>query len=256
MTGRATNEFRQVTFDTASDGFGGNENDRTQVKYFVSHGLGSIALAINGAVILCAHPSRSGIETGRGDSGSTGWNGAFRSRLYMDMARDADGKPDLTNLDVRSLELMKANYASRGVKLNLRYRSGAFVRERDPNEIAPGCKRSCEDVFLALLDEREKQTRPVSDSNRAPNYAPKEFALFPKDMRDGYDARQFTKAMASLFAKRALDIALYKSGGKDCKKIVRMGASVEGSGRSITILPDGSEGSGRSETISDHILLN
>ena len=64
---RALDErVRLVIFDTASDGFGGNEIDRTQVKRFVGTALGSIARAIKGAVVLCAHPSRAGMEFGQG----------------------------------------------------------------------------------------------------------------------------------------------------------------------------------------------
>ena len=107
-------QFRLVVFDTAADGFGGNEIDRTQVKRFIGTALGSIARAISGAVILCAHPSRAGMKSGRGDSGSTGWSNAFRSRLYVDIVRDENGKPDLSDQDARTLERMKANYAARG----------------------------------------------------------------------------------------------------------------------------------------------
>ena len=70
-------EARLVIVDTAADTFGGNENDRSQVRQFVSRALGSIAQKINGAVLLCAHPSRSGLSSGEGDGGSTGWSNAF-----------------------------------------------------------------------------------------------------------------------------------------------------------------------------------
>lgn len=72
-----------LIFDSASDGFAGNENDRSQVKRFVSLGLGTIAEATNAAVLLLAHPSRAGVRDGTGESGSTGWDAAFRSRCYM-----------------------------------------------------------------------------------------------------------------------------------------------------------------------------
>ena len=68
---------RLVIVDTAADTFGGNENDRSQVRQFDSRALGSIAQKINGAVLLCAHPSRSGLSSGEGDGASTGWSNAF-----------------------------------------------------------------------------------------------------------------------------------------------------------------------------------
>ena len=211
--------FRSVVFDTASDGFAGNENDRGQVKQFVNIGLGAIARAIGGSVILCAHPSRSGIASGRGDSGSTGWNNAFRSRLYVDIARGEGGEADLASPDVRTLERMKANYAQRGEVLNLRWRNGVIVRERDPNEATPGQRRSCSEVFLSLLDKREAQGCPVSDKSRASNYAPKEFAMLPSKERDGYDKAQLGRAMAALFSSGSLAMETYQSNGKPCQKI-------------------------------------
>ena len=53
-----------VIIDVAADVFGGNENDRNHVRQFVSRALGSIAQKINGAVLLCAHPSRAGLNKG------------------------------------------------------------------------------------------------------------------------------------------------------------------------------------------------
>ncbi len=73
--------------DGATDTFGGNEIIRPQVQQYVAHCLGSIALAIRGAVVVCAHPSRAGITSGEGDGGSTGWHNAFRSRGYLNTRR-------------------------------------------------------------------------------------------------------------------------------------------------------------------------
>ena len=52
---------RLVILDTAADLFGGNENDRGQVRQFMN-ALSRIAMKINGAVVLCAHPSRAGMS--------------------------------------------------------------------------------------------------------------------------------------------------------------------------------------------------
>lgn len=63
-----------VVLDTAADMFGGNENDRGQVRQFIQAACTGLATAIDGAVILCAHPSRSELATGEGDGGATGWS--------------------------------------------------------------------------------------------------------------------------------------------------------------------------------------
>ncbi len=73
---------RLVVLDTAADLFAGNENDRHQVRRFIGL-LNRLALEINGAVLLNAHPSRTGLNTGNLDGGSTGWNNSVRSRWSL-----------------------------------------------------------------------------------------------------------------------------------------------------------------------------
>ena len=83
---------RLVVLDTAADLFGGNENVRTQVRQFLANACGRLAREIDGAVVLCAHPSVSGMASGSGSSGSTAWNNTVRSRLYLTRAADTDGE--------------------------------------------------------------------------------------------------------------------------------------------------------------------
>ena len=66
------NAIKLVIIDTVADTFPGNENDRGQVRQYVQSALGYIAREIEGTVIACAHPSRLGMSSGTGDSGSTG----------------------------------------------------------------------------------------------------------------------------------------------------------------------------------------
>ena len=106
-----------VIIDTVADTFGGNENDRSQVRQFVQRALGRIALKIDGAVVCCAHPSRAGISSGEGDSGSTGWSNAFRSRLYI---RHVEDDPN-----GRILDRKKANYAARNDEIRLRWQTAS-----------------------------------------------------------------------------------------------------------------------------------
>jgi RecA-family ATPase len=115
-----------VIIDAATDTFGGaDENNRGEVRQFVQRALGGIALKIEGAVLCNAHPSRAGIKSDEGDSGSTGWSAAFRSRLYF-YEPDAD-KNEPRDYDGRILERKKANYASRGDQLRVRYQNGVFI---------------------------------------------------------------------------------------------------------------------------------
>ena len=59
-----------VILDTAADLFGGNENDRQHVRQFLSDCLMRIAIQADAAVLLCAHPSKEGLKSGDGSSGS------------------------------------------------------------------------------------------------------------------------------------------------------------------------------------------
>ena len=61
---------RHIGIDTSADVFGGNENDRAQVRQFLSM-LRKLAVAANGNVVLLAHPSLTGIASGSGISGTT-----------------------------------------------------------------------------------------------------------------------------------------------------------------------------------------
>jgi RecA-family ATPase len=188
---------RLVIFDTASDGFAGNENDRPQVRQFVSRALGSIATAINGAVVLCAHPSRSGLTSGEGDGGSTGWSNTVRSRLYLSVPKsDGNSEPDA---NARILSRKKANYAARNDEVKLLWNDGVFVVDSPSANIY---RPHVDDVFLNLLDAATAEERRVSHSVKAPNFAPRMFQQRPD--RQGYREADFFRAMERLFANKKI----------------------------------------------------
>lgn len=114
--------IRLVVIDTATMCFNGNQNDERHVVDFVNS-LRRLAIAIQGCVILTKHPSLSGRANGSGESGSTSWNNAVRSRLYL---RDT---PDGT-----VLQGMKSNYGRKLDKIRLRYEAGVFMRDEQPTK--------------------------------------------------------------------------------------------------------------------------
>jgi len=122
-----TNEFAPtlVILETAADLFGGNENDRGQVRQFLANCCAKIAMESGAAVLICAHPSVAGLKSGEGSGGSTAWNNTLRSRLWL--RRDLDNHDEEADTDVRILELKKANLAQRGTMLRLRWVDGVFV---------------------------------------------------------------------------------------------------------------------------------
>ena len=131
-----------VVLETAADLFGGNENDRSEVRRFVVDFCERIARECGCAVVLCAHPSVSGITSGHGYSGSTAWNASARSRLYLRRDIDKNGKEELP--DSRILEVKKANFGPTGQSFDLIWRDGVFV-VNDPRKQRAG---------LADTDER------------------------------------------------------------------------------------------------------
>ncbi len=123
-----------LILDTAADLFGGNENIRTQVNFFIKSVCGEIiqrakASGVTLTILLLAHPSQAGMATGYGSSGSTGWNNAVRARLYL--TRPEDGGPN-----DRVLSRKKSNYAAAGddVMIRLAWENGCLV----PLDVAPG----------------------------------------------------------------------------------------------------------------------
>jgi RecA-family ATPase len=122
--------------------FPGDEKIRAHVRQFVNL-LKRIARNHACAVLLLAHPSLTGMNTGTGLSGSTDWNNAVRSRLYLKTPKTDD---DITpNKNLRTLEGMKSNYAERGGRIDLEWKAGVFVRVNEPGGF------SKHEVFLGLF---------------------------------------------------------------------------------------------------------
>jgi len=70
---------KNISIDTLSRAFAGNEIDRVQVYAFAMH-MQALAMVAHGSVTVLSHPSLQGISSGSGISGSTAWQGAFRFR--------------------------------------------------------------------------------------------------------------------------------------------------------------------------------
>ena len=139
--------------------------------------LRGLALRLNAAVVIIAHPSVDGIKTGRGYSGSTHWNNAVRSRLYFTDAQNEEGGGP-PNPDLRVIELAKSNRARRGEKIHVMWTDGCFVLAQ--TTIVENLKNNAdaEELFLRLLLKATKQGMQVSP-NRSITYAPTVLARLP-----------------------------------------------------------------------------
>ena len=99
---------KNISIDTLSRAFGGDEINRVQVYAFAMH-MQAIAKVAQGSVTILSHPSLAGMASGSGISGSTAWHGAFRFRQYLKGIK-AEDDADPADDDLRELEFKKNQY--------------------------------------------------------------------------------------------------------------------------------------------------
>lgn len=190
-----------IVLDTAADLFGGDEIKRAQARQFIAM-LRKLAMETGAAVLLLSHPSVSGMQSGTGTSGSTGWNNSVRSRLYLTRPEGKDVDPDK-----RVLKTMKANYGTVGDEIHLRWKAGAFALDDGlpPEEIA-FVNRAQDEAFVRLLRAVTRSGQVVAPT-KGVNFAPAVLAARPDAAP--YDARSLEKAMHRLLASNTLKVARY-----------------------------------------------
>jgi RecA-family ATPase len=180
-----------VILDAATNPYGGDEIRRRQVNGFVML-LRRLAMEIDGAVLLLAHPSAQGLSTGSGLSGSTHWHNAVRSRLYFARTTGDDADPD-----ERTLTRLKANYAGVGDVIRVRWSDGAFIELDMPSGVdRVAINAKADRVFLALLARTYGEGTWLCPNPSARNFAPTIFAKHPD--REGLGRPAFDGAMHRL----------------------------------------------------------
>ena len=151
-----------VVLDTLANFFPGNENDRAQVMRFVNM---IKAIAAKGcAVVVLAHPSKNGLQSGAGDSGSTAWNNGVRSRLYLDKIVENAKE---TNPNRRRISQKKNNYGPTDFAIAVEWAAGTYR----PVKWGGRKRRSARAKFLELVDAYKKAGRPVHPTT-GPSSAP------------------------------------------------------------------------------------
>ena len=204
-----TKEFgaHLIGLDALHDLFSGNENARPQARQFI-HTLSFIAAEIDGAVLLTAHPSLSGLSSGSGTSGSTAWNNAVRSRLYLKKPK-ADDDGDVEDND-RMLKREKANYAGIGDEIRLTWANGVMNYHPEEMGVDAAAKASqASRVFTALIFDSIKNGVNLSASPLARNYAPKRFSILPADVRENLTKKDFDGAMRRSLRKGEIETVEY-----------------------------------------------
>jgi len=203
--------------DTAADVYGGDEIKRAQVRQFIGQ-LRKLAIEKDVAVILLYHPSQSGIESGKGTSGSTAWANSARAAVYM----TRDGRKDDPDDDVRKLKTTKSNYGKFGDGLTVRWEKGVFVLDdphRPPSVEAKAKQIRAERLFLERLDQHYAPVmRKRLTMSKSGSYAPR---ILLKMGPCEFTLRDFERAMDSLLAEGKIVVETIRHDGKDVKQLVR-----------------------------------
>jgi RecA-family ATPase len=188
-----------VILDGSKDVFGGQESDRSQVAQFVTL-LTGFAQLIDGGVILFLHPSLTGRASGTGESGTTAWDAAFRSRIYGPSRRPGKDEEEATLDDGRrTLIRIKANYAQRGVSLALRLQEGSFaLAQPAPGAGANGdAKAAIERIVMNGLLELAARDQRCSLYKGQAHWAPKSLLTYSRAC-EGYSETELHNALARL----------------------------------------------------------
>jgi RecA-family ATPase len=194
---------KNISVDTLSRAFSGNEIDRVQVYAFAMH-MQALAMVADGAVTVLAHPSLAGINSGTGLSGSTAWHGAFRFRQYLKGVKPGDGEQ--VESDLRELEFKKNQYGPLGQTMVLRYQRGLFLPEAGVSNLDMAARTAkSQEVFVGLLHRFTAQSRNVSDKPNANNYAPTVFAKESEAAKNRIKKADFEHAMRELFSANRIE---------------------------------------------------
>lgn len=178
-----------LILDTLADVYGGNEIDRPQVNYFVKTVLGGLVKARGEAgkpltVLLLGHPSVAGKASGSGYSGSTAWNNAVRSRMYLTRPEEGAG-------DERILTRGKANYAKSGDETAVRlfFSEGVLHAQEDVEDGDSVLWAAKRDV-VSEVDAKWRSGMPYNDRKGHARYI---YTALPAEMSKGGFGGQITR---------------------------------------------------------------
>ena len=204
-----------VVVDALADAFAGDENNRSQARQFVN--LLKRPARDHGCAFLClAHPSLTGMNSGSGLSGSTGWNNSVRSRLYFEAGKATDGtEPDP---NVRTLTTKKSNYALAGTMITVRWEAGVYIAEAGVDWLDKlALEKRADDTFMALLKMFAQQGQNAS-VNRGSTFAPALFASHPE--RNGVNKQALEGAMQRLLGKGEIRVETFGPASRQRSRLV------------------------------------
>jgi RecA-family ATPase len=217
---------RLLVLDSQYNFYDGPEIVRSLALKFV-RSLRRIATRMDGAVILCAHPSIMGMNTGTGASGTTGWHNAVRARLYFTGLEAAEGEKKEEDEDDgrRVLKWRKGQYSRKFPDIGLVWRDGLFIRD-DAETLNPSleimARRRAEDAaFLACVDKASESAIQLSPTKKAGDaYAPKRAALMKES--GAFKAGALERAMLRLYKAGKISEGTVRIRGKDRDTFIRV----------------------------------
>jgi RecA-family ATPase len=182
-----------VILDNIARLYGCSENDRHQVTSFVAM-LTKAAKPTRAAIMLLGHPAKG---PGSEYSGSTAWEGAVRSRLYLgrnlpDQEPQAEPKEDD---GIRYLCRRKANYSTRDYRL-IRYCNGVMSPDEAARPVSARPTEFAQDVVIRAVMSLDRIQKWGNASTASPDYLPKLAANY--QLIDGISHKAFVVAMREL----------------------------------------------------------
>jgi hypothetical protein len=170
-----------IILDNLAQLYTGIENDRYQVTAFCN-ALTGIAATFDCAVLLLGHPAKA---EGSQYSGSTAWEAAVRTRLFLD--RQKDGTVTLSKA--------KANYAAlEGI--TLQYEDGVFLPFVVGSGDGPALIEEAKPALLKAVEIFTGRKQPTSHTSTAQNYLVKLMKL--EGMLGGIDETIARRALGAL----------------------------------------------------------
>lgn len=221
-----------IVVDGSADVYGGNENDRAQVKAF----LRSLRTLIppGGALILIAHVDKASAQIGAkslGFSGSTGWNNGVRSRWFM-FAETEDGDDgQASETGNLRLEVRKSNLGPSGASMTLRYdeQHGVFVRIDAP---VPAARQSsvlhdAEDCVAvkAIIRAAEAANTPIPAATNGTRTAHAVMCAhpdFPKALRGNRGRRRFYKLLEVMRHAGEVQAVPQRSASRNTREVLHV----------------------------------
>jgi hypothetical protein len=167
-----------VILDNIAQMYAGQENDRSQVTQFCNE-LTGLARAFNCAVLVLGHTAKA---EGSEYSGSTAWDAAVRSRLFL--LREEDG--------TSTLKKLKANYSAQD-EIRVRYLSGVFFVVPAGSGTSAEALEPVKPTIAQALKVFTSRQQSTSNVPTARNYLPRQME---------------TEGMLGTFSRRLVELAL------------------------------------------------